>query len=146
MAFSAEFDRKMVTFDGLDIIVDEKGARFLSIRKVQWVKNGDEPDKEKAKLELRKYTIDKDGTEIPGKGVSFLTDEGPHNLVHEMVKNGYGETKEVLLALKDREDFKDSVEHLFDNDEKNTGEYFDMRKVLTMIAEEAEDDSDSIAS
>lgn len=131
MAFSEEFNKKMVCFDGIDIVFDENGSRFLSMRKVQWVNIGDDPDKDKAKLEIRKYTIGKDGEEIMGKGVAFLTEDGPHNLANELVKNGYGSTKEILSALRHRKDFESTVEHFYgDGHDVNDGNYVDMRSIL----------------
>ena len=124
------FELRPVYFDGMDIIVDERGSQFITMRKTQWVEDDKDPEPEKAKYELRKYIIDKDGNEKPGKGVSFLTPEGPHNLVKELVAAGFGDTKEVLIALRGRENFRESVEHLFDPEEAASGEYFDMRTVL----------------
>lgn len=148
MAFSAEFNKELVTFGDMDIVFDEKGSRFLTMRKVQWVTKGDEPDESKAKYEIRKYTIGKDGEEICGKGVSFLTEEGPHNLVREFVANGFGNTKEVLSELIKRDDFKDAVEHLHDDKNDSVGgeeEYFDMRSILLDVTEESEDFEEEIA-
>lgn len=128
---------KPVTFDGLDAIFDEKGSTFISMRRVQWCKEGEEPNREKSKLELRKWRIQNDGTERADKGFSFLTEEGPHELAKVLVDNGYGHTKDILMGLKKRTDFEESVNHLFDKDvESGDGEYFDMRTALL-----AEDDS-----
>ena len=49
---AAEFDASQHVFD-LDITFDELGSRFLALRKVQWVKNGNQPDESKAKLDRR---------------------------------------------------------------------------------------------
>ena len=44
-------------FKDYEIPFDEKGTTCGTVRLVQWCKNGEEPDKEKAKLEIRKvYT------------------------------------------------------------------------------------------
>lgn len=145
MAFNADFNKELVTFGGIDIIFDEKGSRFLSLRKVQWVTKGEEPDEEKAKYEMRKYTVGKEGEEICGKGVSFLTEEGPHNLAKELVANGFGHTPDVLKELIKRDDFKETVEHLGDNENGsvNGGEYFDMRSLLLGAIEE-EDEEEAV--
>lgn len=142
MAFGSEFNKELVKFGDMDIIFDEKGSRFLTMRKVQWINRGEEPDESKAKLEMRKYTIDKDGSEICGKGISFLTEEGPHNLVKEFVANGFGHTKDILESLIKRDDFKESVEHLEEdeNDSDRQGEYFDMRSLLLGAVEDMEDE------
>lgn len=138
MAFDSNTNIRPVMFDGLDAIFDEKGSMFLSMRKVQWVKEGNEPDPSKAKLELRKWIVGPDGVEKANKGMTFLTEEGPHELTKTLVHHGYGKTKEILLELKGREDFQESVNTLFDKDEDTgSGEYFDMRSALL-----AEDDSE----
>lgn len=143
MAFNADFNKEMVTFDGIDIIFDEKGSRFLSLRKVQWVNKGEEPNEEKAKYEMRKYTVGKEGEEICGKGVSFLTEEGPHNLAKELVANGFGHTSDVLKELIKRDDFKETVEHLGDDENASVsdGEYFDMRSLLLGAIEEEDEEA-----
>lgn len=138
MAFDSNTNIRPVMFDGLDAIFDEKGSMFLSMRKVQWIKEGNEPDPSKAKLELRKWIVGPDGVEKANKGMTFLTEEGPHELAKTLVHHGYGKTKEILLELKGREDFQESVNTLFDKDEDTgSGEYFDMRSALL-----AEDDSE----
>ena len=118
-----------VLFDNLDAIFDEKGSTFLSMRKVQWVQEGNEPDESKAKLDLRKCRVSEDG-ERADKGFAFLTEDGPHELAKVLVHNGYGHTKDVLLELKGRDDFKESVENLYTDDEKSDGTYFDARSAL----------------
>ena len=141
MAYSETFNKRMVTFDGIDIVFDEQGSGFLSIRKVQWVEEGVEPDPEKAKLEMRKYIIGKDGEEIIGKGVPFLTERGPHNLAEELIKNGYGDTKEVLSLISQRDDFKETVENLYTTkkEDSSTGEFFDMRAALLDYGDDYDD-------
>lgn len=138
-----DFDAKPVMFDGLDAIFDEKGSMFLSMRKVQWVKAGNEPDPSKAKLELRKWIVGPDGVEKPHKGITFLTEEGPHELTKTLVRHGYGRTKDILLELKGREDFKESVDTLFDKDATDSsGEYFDMRSALLASNDEEEEEDE----
>jgi len=88
--------------DEFDHTIDESGNQFIALRKIRW------GDREKVSLDLRKYWMQAEG-EVLGKGVSFLTEEGPHELVDVMVREGYGHTKEVLRSLKDREDFQKSL-------------------------------------
>ena len=114
--------------DGVDEIFDEKGNVFLAMRKIQWCKEGSEPDPEKAKLELRKWHMKSDG-ETPSKGFSFLTEEGPHELTDVLISNGYGHTKDILELLRDRDDFEESVKSIYGSD-KDDDEYFDPRKAL----------------
>lgn len=130
MAFSGDFNMHPVVFSDCDEVVDEKSNTFIALRLMQWCKNDEEPDKSKARLELRKWRV-KDGEERADKGCSFLTDEGPGELSKVLIRHGYGDTKEVLQELSKRDDFKDAVEHFNESlDDTNSGEYFDMRNLL----------------
>lgn len=120
--------------DGIDTIVDEKGDQFIAFRKVQWVKDSTvEPDASKGKLELRRYRVTPEG-EVPLKGVVFLTESGPHDTVLGLIKNGYGYTRDILLEIKQRDDFEKTVKGIFnetdDTVDSDDGEYFDMRAML----------------
>lgn len=143
MAFEkGSFNKKPVYFDNLDEVFDEKGSMLISMRRVQWVDPDEEPDREKSKLELRRYQITDKG-ERADKGFSFLTEEGPHELTKVLLHNGYGHTKDCLLELKQREDFKESVEHLYDEEELSSdGEMFDMRDML-LADEELEEEEEN---
>ena len=113
-----------------DIIFEEKGNSCSCLREIQWAKSIAEKDKDRAKLEIRKWYITPEG-ERAGKGFTFQTEEGPSELTKVLVENGYGDTKELLNILKDREDFEDSVNHLYDEDlSESDGEFFDPREVL----------------
>lgn len=90
-----------VNQDGINEIIEEKGNVVLMLREIAW--NGRE-----SHLELRKWIIDVD-KEQPMKGVSFISQEGPTNLVNNMVKHGFGDTVEILKELKTREDFDDAL-------------------------------------
>lgn len=127
-------------------VVEEKGNQYGALRMVQWVKEDEEPDKSKAKLELRKYAIDKDGTEKPMKGYTFMTPEGPHQLTETLVDNNYGNTKNILRSVTKRDDFKDAVENIGkDDNDSGDGEYFDMRDALLSYTESNNnDDEDGI--
>ena len=81
MAFTTgDFNMHPEVFKECDEVIDEKSNTFIALRLVQWCKNGSEPDKNLAKLELRKWRV-KDGEEHADKGCSFLTPEGPGNLL-----------------------------------------------------------------
>lgn len=125
-----------VLFDNLDAIFDEKGSTFLAMRKVQWCGDTDKPDIAKAKLELRKWRISKEGEERADKGFSFLTEEGPHELAKTLVSNGYGHTKDIIREIVKRKDFKESINTINQSDDKADGEYFDMRSALLNISNE----------
>lgn len=139
--FNSDKKIRPVLFDNLDAIFDERGSAFCSMRRVQWCGEDEEPNREKAKLELRRWRVTAEGEERADKGLVFLTDNGPHELAKTLVHYGYGNTKDILIELKSREDFKESVNHLFDKDELSSdGEYFDMRTAL--LSEEPGDDED----
>ena len=105
-------------FKDYNIPFDEKGTTVGSVRLVQWVKGDDEPNPDKAKLEIRKlYTGGAE--EKVGKGYTFSTPEGPSELAEGLLKIGYGDTKKCLKTLATRDDFKDSVENInVDEDRK----------------------------
>lgn len=134
MAFGkTEFGQvKSKIFEGEDNIFDEKGSTFCALRKVAWYNadKNEEPTEEDAKWEIRKWRANDDGTDTPNKGMTFLTDEGPHNLAEMLVDKGFGETKKIIGSLKGRDNFKDSVEHMYDEEEINSEEFFDARTEL----------------
>lgn len=140
--FNSDKKIKPVLFDGLDAIFDERGSTFAALRLVQWCSEDDTPNREKAKYELRKWRVDASGEERADKGLTFLTEEGPHELVNVLLKNNFGKTKEVLKVLKDREDFKESVEHLYEGEDVGDGEFFDMRTALLTDNEVSEDEDE----
>ena len=143
MGFDPDKKIRPVLFDNMNEIFDEKGSTFIAMRKVQWCDETKTPEKEKAKLELRKWRITPEGEERADKGFSFLTEEGPHELAKVLVHNGYGKTKVILKELKDRKDFEESVNHLFDKeDTSKDGEYFDIRTALLNNAISEGEDED----
>ena len=122
---------KPVYFGNVNEIIDESGSKYIRLTKTQWVKDGAEADESKAKWELRQYTVDSNGKDIPLKGVRFLSDNGLNELAHALIKNGFGDTKEILNDLRVRDNFKESVKHMNEDSEVDTdGEYFDMRNAL----------------
>lgn len=87
--------------DGINELIDERANSTIMLREVAW--NG-----RQSHLELRKWIIDENGDK-PMKGVSFLTEDGPHNLVETMAKLGFGKTENILKNIKDREDFDEEL-------------------------------------
>ena len=114
---------------GEDAVFDEKGNQFLALRKVQWDTKDNGKDESKAKLELRKWVVNKDMEEVPNKGFAFLTEDGPHNLAELLVDRKFGDTKKLLESLAGRDDWKDTIEHYNDTDE-GTSAVFDARDFL----------------
>lgn len=128
-------------FKDYNIPFDEKGTTVGSVRLVQWVKGDDEPNPDKAKLEIRKlYTGGAE--EKVGKGYTFSTPEGPSELTEGLLKIGYGDTKKCLKTLATRDDFKDSVENINIDEDDNEEGMFDMRELLMNIEVSADEDDE----
>ena len=127
-------------FKDYDIPFDEKGTTCGTVRKVQWIKGSGEPDESKAKIEIRKvYTSGAE--EKTGKGYTFSTPEGPGELAIGLIKAGFGDTKEILRAVRSREDFLEAANNINNDEDDNTsGDIFDMSDLL--LAEDAEDEDD----
>ena len=84
-----------------DYLIEERGNQAIFFRRVAW--GGRD-----AKLEIRKWNVTSTG-ETPAKGVTFMTEEGPDELVRVMTEIGYGKTDEILKNISKREDFGISV-------------------------------------
>lgn len=88
----------------LDVVFDEgSGNSFLAMRKLRWDENSN------FKIDLRKWFTNSDGEEIAGKGFSFITEEGPNNLVNCLIDNGFGDTKDIVESISKRDDFIDAL-------------------------------------
>lgn len=94
-----------------DHIFDEKGNTFLALRKIWW---GEKTEDSEPKLDLRKWYTTPNGEKV-GKGFSFITEDGPHELARVLLENGYGNTEQVIEAIKDREDFMTSLVKIIGN-------------------------------
>lgn len=112
------------TVGDIDEVVDSYKNTAVMLRKVSW-KGGPE------RLELRKWFLDIN-KEIAGKGVSFLTEDGPGNLINTMLKHGYGDTYQVLDSIKDRDDFDSALASIgkkkpTEENIKSIDDYFDAK-------------------
>lgn len=126
-------------FKDYGITFDEKGSTWGTVRKVQWLKEGKEPDESKAKIEIRKFTQTAEGERMM-KGYTFSTPEGPGELAVGLINAGFGETKEILRSVRKRDDFLESAKTINeDNDSSDDGEMFDMRDLLLGIDKEDEE-------
>ena len=93
--------------DSINEVIDElPGNSFIALRKLRWNENAT------FRLDIRKWYTNSQGEEIAGKGVSFMTDEGPANLIECLLKNGYGDTRKTLAGLQDRPDFLPAVKEI----------------------------------
>lgn len=133
MAFKKSEDGSFkYSIRGINRIVEERGQQFLRLSQIAWNVGEDEDvEPEKIKLDLRKFRTDADGNEIMGKGVSFMTEEGPHELVHIMMEEGYGNTEKCIRILKDRPDFVNAAKAAYGEETSEDGdETFDLRDLL----------------
>lgn len=98
--------------ENIDYTFEEKGNQFGAVRKVQW------GDSDKSYLDIRKWRNAPDGTEQAAKGYTFMTEEGPSELTKVLLNLGFGNTREVIGIIKNREDFRKSLNsELGSNDE-----------------------------
>lgn len=146
MAFGGNFDSYFHIFKDYEIPFDEKGSTCGQVRLGQWVKNGEQPDESKAKVEIRKIYVT-GGEERTGKGYTFSTEEGPGELAVGLIKAGFGNTKDILKAVRTRDDFLEAANTINDDSDDNSdgGEMFDMRDLLLGMESDEEDDDDESA-
>ncbi len=102
------YKEKKITFDIMDEnpsegIFDNRDNSYLALRNVSW--NGQNP-----KLEIRRWYADEENKETPSKGISFYTEEGPHQLTHLLLKLGYGDNNIIESIMKERKS-KESVDN-----------------------------------
>lgn len=129
---SDDSEFKYTVVDDFDHIVDESGNSTINLRKLYWGDNSDN-----VKLDLRRYYMTEQGERL-GKGVSFLTEDGPNNLVDIMAGLGYGNTRNILNGIKDRKDFQKSLNSVLGKEsefyDEDAGEldddYFDPKSLL----------------
>lgn len=129
--FNLEIDNSVnVVFDELP------GNSFLALRKLRW--SSDSP----YRLDIRKWYTNAAGEEIAGKGVSFMTPEGPDNLIQALLENGYGDTRKTLNGIKNRDDFAIAVKEIITEnnidldsinisiDQLESASYYDPKSIL----------------
>lgn len=88
--------------DGVNEVIDELSATsFLALREVKW--SDEDSD---YKLDLRRYFIKQDGTEMPGKGTAI---GNPDTLAEALINNLYGSTKNIISSIATRDDYISSM-------------------------------------
>ncbi len=123
---------KYSIIDNIDYTIEEQGNQFTALRKVRW------GDSDKEYLEIRRWRNTPDGGEQAAKGVTFMTEEGPSELINTLVDLGYGNTKEVIQHLFTRVDFRKSLNSVLGKDDelfdKNEGtledDYYDPKSLI----------------
>lgn len=113
--FSYEVDKDY------NYILEEKGNMFTAVRKIKW------GNSDTFKLDIRKY-YDTDNGETMAKGIS-LSDDGANELVNVLTSTGYGDTKEIIDNIKDREDFVSSLSQSIGKDIPNINIELDMNEI-----------------
>lgn len=130
MAFSKNGEFKY-SFRGVNRVVEEKGNQFIRFAQIAWAGEDEEVDPSKIKYDLRRYFTDSDGVEKMGKGVTFLSDNGPTELTHILVEEGFGKTSTILGNIKKRGDFPEAVKEVYGDAADNVDdETFDLRDII----------------
>jgi len=119
-------------------IIEEKGNQFIRFSEIAFGTNGKDEDgnpeeipEEKFKYDIRKWTNDAENNEKMLKGVQFLSKDGPHELCHVLVEEGFGNTEKILNGIKVRDDFPDAVRASYGEKAANADdETFDLRDLL----------------
>lgn len=74
-------------------VIDERGNSYIMFAKYKWFGKGD------FKLGLRTFYSTPEGERI-GKGITFLTDEGPNELTRALLEKGYGHAESIAKTLR----------------------------------------------
>lgn len=84
-------------------IIEEKGNSYTQLAYERWNEDSD------FKLALRKFYSSAKG-ETAGKGVTFMTEEGPSELINALLKEGYGNPDDIAkVCIEDRPDIIGSI-------------------------------------
>lgn len=103
--------------DGVNEVIDELSATsFLALREVKW--SDEDSD---YKLDLRRYFIKQDGTEMPGKGTAI---GNPDTLAEALINNLYGSTKNIISSIATRDDYISSMGQYYATYEDEAYEVF----------------------
>jgi hypothetical protein len=130
MAFKKNGEFKY-SFRGINRIVEERGNQFIRFAQIAWKGEDEDCEPNEIKYDLRKYTTDSDGKERMLKGVSFLSEEGPHELTHILLEEGFGNTEKIIDIVKTREDFKDAVKSSYGIYKEDSDDgTFDLREII----------------
>lgn len=129
MAFGKRNTRDEITMEidpSMDIIIEQAPGSnsFLAMRNICWNGSG------AYRLDIRRWYTDSDGNENPGKGFSFTTESGPDNLAVSLVKNNYGNTEQILNAIKNRDDFEYSINIVLNRGANNKKPLYDPKSIL----------------
>jgi hypothetical protein len=124
MAWNSDKEISMEIEEGFDFILEEGQNTSINLRKISW--NG-----RPSKLDIRKWNYTDSG-ERAMKGIG-LSDEGADELAAVLVENGYGETRRLVKALKERNsDEEIDIELAPEEETEDDGEeeYYDPSELL----------------
>lgn len=114
----------------IDEVIDEvPGSSFIALRKLRWSPTSS------FKLDIRRWYTNNTGEEIAGKGISFMTEQGPDNLIQALLKHGYGDTRKTLDGIRERPDFLENVKDVLDEMHSDLGGLIVERTPSTPIEE-----------
>ena len=114
----------------IDEVIDEvPGSSFIALRKLRWSPTSS------FKLDIRRWYTSSTGDEIAGKGISFMTEQGPDNLIQALLKHGYGDTRKTLDGIRERPDFLENVKDVLDEMHSDLGGLIVERAPSTDIEE-----------
>lgn len=114
----------------IDEVIDEvPGSSFIALRRLRWSPTSS------FKLDIRRWYTNNTGEEIAGKGISFMTEQGPDNLIQALLKHGYGDTRKTLDGIRERPDFLENVKDVLDEMHSDLGGLIVERAPSTNIEE-----------
>ena len=88
-------------------IIEEKGNSYTQLAYERWNEDN------QFKLALRKFYSSAKG-ETAGKGVTFMTEEGPSELINALLKEGYGNPDDIAnICVQNRPDIIGSIVYNF---------------------------------
>ena len=88
-------------------IIEEKGNSYTQLAYERWNEDS------QFRLALRKFYSSAKG-ETAGKGVTFMTEEGPSELINALLKEGYGNPDDIAnICVQNRPDIIGSIVYNF---------------------------------
>lgn len=123
MAWNNSKEITMEIDPAFDHILEEGANTSINLRKISW-------NNRPYKVDIRKWSY-KDGQEQAMKGVG-LSDEGANELASVLIEEGYGDTKRIINAIKNRKDYNDAFNINDENiiDEDTSEEYYDASELF----------------
>lgn len=94
-------------------IIEEKGNSYTQLAYERWNEDSD------FKLALRKFYSSAKG-ETAGKGVTFMTEDGPSELINVLLREGYGNPDDIAnICVQKRPDIIGSIVYNFSHNSES---------------------------